>query len=80
MSVVIFYQSNGGKESRYPPEGSLSADEQQATIHGQVDLEVKYIVRLKVYEGQLVVSKTASVEAQVEQPGSCVKRLYSCTV
>ena len=27
VSVVIFYQSNGGKESRYPPEGSLAADE-----------------------------------------------------
>ena len=80
VSVVIFYQSNGGKESRYPAEGSLAADEQQATIHGQVDLDVKYSVWLKVYEGQLVVSKTASVESQVEKPGSCVKCLYSCTV
>ena len=80
VSVVIFYQSDGGEESRYPPEGSLAADEQQATIHGQFDLDVKYDVWLKVYKGQLVVSKTASVEAQVEKPGSCVKCMYSCTV
>ena len=80
VAVVIFYQSNGGEESRYPPEGSLAADEQQATIHGQFDLDIKYDVWLKVYEGQLVVSKTASVEAQVKKPGSCVKCLYSCTV
>ena len=71
MSVVIFYQPDGGDESRYPPEGSLAANEQQATINGQFDLDVKYSVWLIVYEGQRVVSsqKTASVEAQVERPG-----------
>ena len=75
MSVVIFYQSDGGVESCYPPEGSLAADEQQATIHGEFDLDVKYNVWLKVYEGQSVVSSpnTPSVEAQVQRPGKIVK-------
>ena len=75
VSVVIFYQSDGGVESRYPPEGSLAANEQQATIHGEFHLDVKYNVRLKMYEGQSVVSspKTPSVEAQVQRPGKIVK-------
>ena len=77
---MVFYQSDGGEESRYPTEGTLAAEEQQATINGEFHLDIKYTVWLKVYEGQLVVSKTASVEAQVEKPGSCVKCLYSCTV
>ena len=81
VSVVIFYQPNGGEESRYPPEGSLAAEVQEATINGQFDPDVKYSVWLKVYEGQLVVSsqQTTSVEAQVDK-GKKVKFLSSHTL
>ena len=81
VSVVVFYQSDGGEESRYPPEGTLAAEEQQATINGVFYIDVKYSVWLKVYEGQLVVSsqKTTSVEAQVDK-GNRVKFMSSCTV
>ena len=83
VSVVIIYQPNGGKESRYPPEGSLTAEVQQATINGEFDLDVKYSVWLKVFEGhQLVGSSqnTTSVEAQVGKTGSRLNILFSCTV
>ena len=82
VSVVIFYQPNGGKESPYPQEGTLAADEQQATINRQFDIDVTYSVWLKVYEGQLVGSsqKTTSVEAHVEKTGKRVTLLYSMSV
>ena len=55
VSVVIYYQPDGGEEAHYPLEGSVAAEERQVTINGQFDDKVKYKVWLKVFEGQLVV-------------------------
>ncbi|KAI0239364.1 hypothetical protein LSAT2_009915 [Lamellibrachia satsuma] len=53
VSVVIHYQLDGGKEDRYPPEGSVDVKQQSAVVSGQFDTEATYKVWLKVYEGQL---------------------------
>ena len=56
VSVVIYYQPDGGVEAHYPLEGSVAAEERQVTINGQFDDKVKYKVWFNVFEGQLVVS------------------------
>ena len=56
VSVVIYYQPDGGEEAHYPLDGSVAAEERQVTINGQFDDKVKYKVWLKVYEGLLDVS------------------------
>ena len=68
VSVVIYYQPDGGEEAHYPLEGSVAAEERQVTINGQFDDKVKYKVWLKVFEGHLVVSPEhpKAFEATVE--------------
>ncbi|KAI0236795.1 hypothetical protein LSAT2_012663 [Lamellibrachia satsuma] len=69
VSVVIHYQKHGGADNRYPPEGTLAAEEKQVTIEGHFDSEAKYKVWLTVYEGLLAVSflQTQPVEAIIEK-------------
>ena len=68
VSVVIYYQPDGGEEAQYPPEGSVAAEEQEVIIKGKFDVKAKYKVWLKVYEGGLAVSfqQTEPLEAAVE--------------
>ena len=68
VSVVIYYQPDGGEEAHYPPEGSVTAEEQGVIITGKFDVKAKYKVWLKVYEGGLAVSslQTKPLEAAVE--------------
>ncbi|KAI0235074.1 hypothetical protein LSAT2_014519 [Lamellibrachia satsuma] len=68
VSVVIYYQPDGGEAAHYPLEGSVAAEERQVTINGQFDNKVKYKVWLKVFEGHLVVSsqQTKAFEAAVK--------------
>ena len=67
VSVVIYYQPDGGEEAHYPLEGSVAAVERHMTINGQFDDKVKYKVWLKVYEGLLDVlsQQTEPFEAAV---------------
>ncbi|KAI0229365.1 hypothetical protein LSAT2_020221 [Lamellibrachia satsuma] len=69
VSVVIYYQPDGGEEAYYPLQGSVAAKERQVTINGQFNDKVKYKVWLKVYEGLLDVSfqQTKPFEAAVEK-------------
>ena len=69
VSVVIYYQPDGGEEAHYPLEGSVAAVERQVAINEQFDDKVKYKVWLKVYEGLLDVSsrQTKPFEAAVEK-------------
>ena len=68
VSVVIYYQPDGGEEAHYPPEGSVAAEEREVIINGKFDVKAKYKVWLKVYEGGLAVSslQTKPLEAAVE--------------
>ena len=68
VSVVVYYQPDGGEEAHYPPEGSVAAEEREVIINGKFDVTVKYKVWLKVFEGGLAVSfqKTEPLEAAVE--------------
>ena len=68
VSVVIYYQPDGGEEAHYPPEGSVAAEEREVIINGKFDAKAKYKVWLKVYEGGLTVSsqQTKPTEAAVE--------------
>ena len=79
VSVVIYYQPDGGEEAHYPLQGSVAAEDRQVTINGQFDVEAKYKVWLKVYEGLLVVSsqQTEPFEAAVEKAnGAGKKKIY----
>ena len=72
VSVVIYYQPDGGEEAHYPPEGSVAAEEREVVINGKFDVKPKYEVWLKVYEGGLAVSslQTKPHGANVEK-GRC---------
>ena len=56
VSVVIYYQPDGGEEAHYPPEGSVAAEDREVIIKGKFDVKANYKVWLKVYEGGLTVS------------------------
>ena len=68
MSVVIYYQPDGGEEAHYPPEGSVAAEEREVIIKGKFDEKVTYKVWLKVYERGLAVSslQTKPLDTAVE--------------
>ena len=68
VSVVIYYQLDGGEEAHSPPEGSVAAEEREVTISGKFDEKATYKVWLKVYEGGLAVSslQTKAIGATVE--------------
>ena len=68
VSVVVYYQPDGGEEAHYPPEGSVAAEEREVIINGKFDVKAKYKVWLKVYEGGLAVSSlhTKPLDAAVE--------------
>ena len=68
VSVVIYYQPDGGEEVHYPPEGRVAAEEREVIINGRFDVKAKYKVWLKVYEGGLAVSSKQSkpLDAAVE--------------
>ena len=68
VSVVIYYQPDGGEEAHYPPEGSVAAEKREVVIDGKFDAKAKYKVWLKVYEGGLAVSSlhTKPFDAAVE--------------
>ena len=68
VSVVIYYQPVGGAEAHSPPEGSVAAEEREVIINGKFDVNAKYKVWLKVYEGGLAVSslQTKPFDAAVE--------------
>ena len=68
VSVVIYYQPDGGEDTRYPPEGRVAAEEREVIINGRFDVKAKYKVWLKVYEGGLAVSskQTKPLDAAVE--------------
>ncbi|KAI0222648.1 hypothetical protein LSAT2_026088 [Lamellibrachia satsuma] len=76
VSVVIYYQPDGGEEAHYPLDGSVAAEERQVTINGQFDDKVKYKVWLKVYEGLLDVSfqQTKPFGAAVKKSGINVQQ------
>ena len=68
VSIVIYYQPDGGEEVHYPPEGRVPAEEREVIINGRFDVKAKYKVWLKVYEGGLAVSslQTKPLDAAVE--------------
>ena len=68
VSVVVYYQPDGGEEAHYPPEGQVAAKDRQVVIKGKFDINAKYKVWLKIYEGSLAVSfqKTIPLEAVIE--------------
>ena len=68
VSVVVYYQSDGGEEAHYPPEGSVAAEEREVIINGKFDVKATYKVWLKVFEGGLTVSslQTKPLGATVE--------------
>ena len=68
VSVVVYYQPDGGEEAHYPPEGSVAAEERGVIIKGKFDVKAKYRVWLKVYEGRLSVSslQTKTLDSAVE--------------
>ena len=67
VSVVIYYQPDGGEEAHYPPEGSVAAEDREVVIKGKFDAKAKYKVWLKVYEGGLAFSfqQTKRLDAAV---------------
>ena len=56
MSVVVYYQSDGGEEAHYPSEGSVPAKRRGVIINGKFYVKATYKVWLKVFEGGLTVS------------------------
>ncbi|KAK2178126.1 hypothetical protein NP493_561g01055, partial [Ridgeia piscesae] len=68
VSVVIYYQRDGGEEARYPPEGSVAAEKREVVIKGMFDVKATYKVWLKIYEGGLTVSfqQTKPLDTGVE--------------
>ena len=68
VSVVVYYQPDGGEEAHYPPDGQVAAKDRQVVIKGKFDINAKYKVWLKIYEGSLAVSfqKTIPLEAVIE--------------
>ena len=68
VSVIIYYQPDGGKEAHYPPEGSVAAEKREVVIKGKFEVKAKYKVWLTVYEGGLTVSslQTKPLDAAVE--------------
>ncbi|KAI0241915.1 hypothetical protein LSAT2_015480, partial [Lamellibrachia satsuma] len=82
VSVVIYYQPDGGEEAHYPLQGSVAAEDRQVTINGQFDVEAKYKVWLKVYEGLLVVSsqQTEPFEAAVEKANGAAPETANSSV
>ena len=72
VSIVIYYQPDGGEEVHYPPEGHVAAEEREVIIKGRFDVKANYEVWLKVYEGGLAVSskQTKPLDAAVVEIGT----------